>query len=145
MKQACGALWEVSKCLSERSMSIFAVTQDINSTPKKGSLKERTPRNLRMQLQINQDHNNLTAKCGTNIMHKSTLRQIFQMLHWLLQKLLFLNDLKYWILIYFFFIDIWSFNPENCLFNLSLYANLSGSWLGHCVKKTPSFCLILSI
>lgn len=61
--------------------------------PKNSSLKQRVPRHLQMQLQMKQDHNSLTAKCGTNIMHKLMLRQIFQMLPRLLQKLLFLGDL----------------------------------------------------
>lgn len=106
MKQAHGALWEVSKSLLDTSISICSVTQDINSTPKNGSLKQRTPRDFQMQLQMNQDCNSLTAKRGTNIMHKPTLRQIFQMLPWLLQKLLFPSDLKYLILTLFFFIKV---------------------------------------
>lgn len=106
MKQARGALWEVSKSVLERSMSMSLVTQNIDSTPKNDSLKQGTPRNLSMQLKMKRDHNNLTAKCGTNIMHKPMLRQIFQMLPWLLQKLLFLSDLKYLILTLFFFIYV---------------------------------------
>jgi len=100
-------------------MSISSVTQDIISTPKSGSLKQRTSRNLQMQLQMKQDRNSLTAKRGVYIMHKPTVRQIFQMSPWLLQKLLFLSDLKYIILCSFLF--MWmihtSFNPEDCLFS----------------------------
>lgn len=125
---------EVSKSVLEISMSISCVTSDINSIPKNGSLKQRTISNKQMQLQMKQDHNCLTAKCGTNIMHKAILRQIFQTLVWLLQKLLFLRDLTYPKFVLFcrcgLFAPILT-QRTTYIVHPSLYYSLSWSWLLH--------------